>query len=90
MYTKNWHIIKDDAARTYEVLTHDWTDNAFTNKIHAMQKEGMAITGVVQPVTNKFASKAAFNFVGYKMEEGLFKRLLARHQQLLQRHIEDW
>ncbi len=90
MYTKNWHIIKDDASRTFEVLTHDWSDNAFTNKIHAMQKEGMAITGVVQPVTNKFASKAAFTFVGYKTEDGLFNRLLAKHQELLQRHIEDW
>jgi hypothetical protein len=90
MYTKSWHIIKDDRARTFEVITHDWTDNAFTNKVHAMQKEGMAITGLLQPVTNKFASKASITFIGYRTEEGLFERLLREHQQLLQRHVEDW
>ncbi|MBS1952357.1 MAG: hypothetical protein OJF59_001969 [Cytophagales bacterium] len=89
MYTKNWLIIKDDSKRTFEVVVNNMSENAFTNKAYAMQREGMNVTCVLLPVTNKYASKTAINFIGYTNENGLYLRLLKQFDELVRRHIDD-
>ena len=90
MYTKSWHVIKDDSKRTFEVVVNDMSENAFTNKTHAMQKDGMNVSCVLLPVTNKIASRTSVKIIGYAVEEGLYTRLLKQHQEIIQRNIDLW
>jgi hypothetical protein len=90
MYTKNWLIIKDDNKRTFEVVTQEISENAFSNKVIGMQREGMYVTSVLMPITNRNASKEAIKFIGYTKEEGLFNRLDMQYQQLIQKNFSDW
>jgi hypothetical protein len=90
MYTKNWHIIRDDSKRTFEVVVNDMSENAFTNKAHAMQRDGMNISFVLLPVSNKHASKNAVNLSGYIKEDGLYERLLNQHREIVRRNADDW
>lgn len=90
MYTKNWHVIKDDTKRTFEVVINAMSENAFTNKTHAMQKNGMNVSCILLPVTNKNASRSSVKLVGYAPEEGLYARLEQQYNQIVQGNIEDW
>ncbi|GHN02042.1 hypothetical protein WSM22_35310 [Cytophagales bacterium WSM2-2] len=82
MYTKSWLIIRDDTKRTFEVVTQNESENSFSNKVIAMQREGMLVTSVILPVTNKNASKNHITLTGYIKETGLYERLLKRHQEI--------
>lgn len=90
MHTKFWLIIKDDATKTFEVCNQASNDNAFSNKVYAMQKAGMSVTAVVLPVTNKNASKDVIKFVGYIKEDGLYERLLEKHRAITAKSIGEW
>jgi hypothetical protein len=90
MYTRNWHVIKDDQKRTFEVVEQASNDNAFSNKTHAMQKAGMTVSGVVLPVTNKNSSKNTVTIQGYSREEGLYQRLLEQHQAIILKDSGFW
>jgi len=90
MAFKNWLIIKDDSKRTFEVITQPLSENAFTNKVVAMQREDMQVTSVVMPVTNKNASKAHIKFLDYTHEDGLYERLSKQHLQLIQKGFAEF
>jgi hypothetical protein len=90
MFTKNWLVIKDDQARTFEVVTADISENAFSNKVIAMQRERMTVASILLPLSNRHASKDHISFTGYTREEGLWSRLLKQHQQLIQQNLGEW
>jgi len=90
MHTKFWLIIKDDTKKTFEVCSQASNDNAFSNKVYAMQKAGMNVTAVVLPVTNKNASREVIKFVGYSREDGLYDRLLEEHRAITAKSIDEW
>jgi len=66
------------------------SENAFTNKTQAMQRDGMNVSFVLLPVTNKNASKAAVKISGYEKEDGLYDRLLQQHSDITRRNAEEW
>lgn len=90
MYTRAWHVIKDETTKTFEVVTQASNDNAFSNKTHAMQKAGMNINAVILPVSNKNANKESINLVGYSREYGLYERLLKQHQEIILKDSGFW
>jgi hypothetical protein len=90
MYTKSWLIIRDDTKRTFEVVTHAVSENGFTNKTIAMQREGMNVSCVILPVTNKNASKDHIKFTEYTKEEGLYERLIKQHMQRIQQSLGEF
>lgn len=90
MFAKSWFVIKDDRARTFEVVTDNISENAFSNKVIAMQRERMSVTSVLLPMSNRHASKDHISFTGYTREEGLWSRLLKQHQQLIQQNFGEW
>ena len=90
MIPKSWFIIKDESTRTFEVVTQPLSENAFSNKVIAMQLEGLNITPVLLPVSNRHASKEHIAFTGYTREEGLFDRLQKKHAQLIQQKFGGW
>jgi hypothetical protein len=90
MNFKNWLIIKDDNTRTFEVTSQTSNDNSFSNKIIAMQRDGMNVTSVILPVTNKNASKESIKFIGYTKEEGLHDRLLKKHNEIIHSKMGTW
>jgi hypothetical protein len=90
MYNQSWHIIKDDTTRTFEAVTKSSNDNAFTNKTYAMQKDGMNVSCVFLPVSNKVASKDAIKIAGYVYETGLYEKLLKKHQEITLKHSGFW
>lgn len=90
MYTKNWFVIRDDSKRTFEVVINDMSENAFTNKTHAMQRDGLNVSYVLLPVTNRNASKAAVNIPGYTKEDGLYERLAKQHRDIIQKNADEW
>jgi polysaccharide deacetylase 2 family uncharacterized protein YibQ len=90
MYTRSWHIIKDDSKRTFEVVIDDLSENSFTNRTHAMQKDGLNVSCVLLPITNKNANRQTIKITGYTLEEGLYKRLMQQHHEITQRNIDFW
>lgn len=90
MYTKNWLIIKDDTKRTFEVVSKATNENSFANRAHGMQKDGMNVTCVILPVTNRNSSKQSITFANYTVEEGLYDRLLKEHNQIIMRNAGEW
>ena len=90
MYSKNWQVIKDDVKRTFEVCGQQQSTNAFTNKVHAMQKAGMNVSCVTPPVTNKVSSKDLIKITGYTKDEGLYDRLLKQHMQITMKDAGEW
>lgn len=90
MYTKSWLIIKDEKTRTFEVVSQTGNDNAFTNKSVAMQRDGMAVSSVILPVSNKHASKDSITLTGYTKEIGLYNRLLKQHQTIILNQASLW
>lgn len=79
-----WLIIRDDAKKTFEVISKTTNDNAFTNRTHAMQKAGMNVSCMTPPVTNKTSSKDTIKITGYTREEGLYDRLVKKYSELIQ------
>ena len=82
MITKFWLIIKDDSKRTFEVCGQESNTNWFTNKTYAMQREGMNVSCITPPVTNKTSSKELIRIIGYAHEDGLYERLLKQFSKL--------
>lgn len=90
MYAKCWLIIKDDDKLTFEVIGKASNDNSFSNRTHGMQKDGMNVTSVVLPVTNKNSTKQGITFINYTLEEGLYERLLKEHNAIIMRNAGEW
>lgn len=90
MIPKSWFVIKDENTRTFEVVMHPLSENAFSNKVIAMQREGLNITPVLLPVSNRHASKEHIAFTGYTREEGLWDRLVKKHAELIQQKFGSW
>lgn len=90
MYTKSWLIIKDEKTRTFEVVSQVDNDNAFTNKTIAMQRDGMAVSSIILPVSNKHASRDSIALNDYKKEVGLYDRLLKQHQAIILNQASLW
>ncbi len=90
MYSRSWLVIRDDSAKTFEVCGQESNTDHFTNLVHGMQKQGMTVTAVLLPVTNKFASKQAIQQTGYRPEEGLYDRLMKDFQQKVRGDFDDW
>jgi len=80
MYTLSWQIIRDDAKKTFEVQGQESNTDHFLNQVHGMQKLGMTVTAVLLPVTNQFASKDGIKQTGYRVERGLYARLMKEYQ----------
>jgi hypothetical protein len=80
---KFWLVIKDDAKRKFEVVEQASNTNTFTNKVYAMQKAGMSITGFTPPVGTKHSSKDSIKFTGYDREDGLYNKLQAHYHDLM-------
>jgi hypothetical protein len=89
MNIKYWQIVKDDSKRTFEVCGQITNENFFANKIYAMQKAGMSVSGLTPPVTNKTSSKDIIKITGYAREDGLYERLLKQHTEII-RSIDQW
>lgn len=83
MYTRSWQIIRDDNRKTFEVLGQESNTDHFLNQVHGMQKLRMTVTAVILPVTNKFSSKAGIRQTGYRVETGLYARLVKEYQSRL-------
>ena len=81
MYTRSWQIIRDDAKKTFEVQGQESNTDHFLNMVHGMQRAGMTVTAVTLPVTNRFASKESIEQTGYKVESGLYARLVKEYQE---------
>lgn len=90
MYTRNWHIIKDDNVRTFEVVEQSSNSNGFTNKTIAMQRDGMTVSCLILPVSNRNASKESIKIVGYNIENGLYDKLLKVHQAIIMKQAGLW
>jgi hypothetical protein len=90
MNFKSWLIIKDDNKRTFEVASQTDNENWFSNKVIAMQRDGMRVTAVILPVSNKNSSKESIKFVGYTVEEGLYDRLMKQHNEIIMRNAGEW
>ena len=90
MYSKCWHIIRDDSKRTFEVFDRQTNNDSFMNQTHAMQKAGMNVSCMTPPVTNKMASKDIIKVTGYSKEAGLYERLLNEYKQITLRAIDPW
>lgn len=80
MYTRSWQIIRDDTKKTFEVQGQETNTDHFMNLVHGMQKLGMTVTAVLLPVTNQFSSKEGIKQTGYRVEQGLYTRLMKEYQ----------
>lgn len=89
MYSKNWLVIKDDSKRTFEVCGKESNTDPFLNKVHAMHRAGMNVTGITPPVTNKNASKTQIKITGYTVEEGLYNRLLQQLAEISRQNVNE-
>lgn len=90
MNTKYWMIIRDDSKRTFEVIGQGANTNSFENRMHAMQKLGMQVSGMTPPVSNKNSNKDSISFVGYAKEVGLYDRLVKQHMEITMRSIDNY
>ncbi len=90
MNFKQWLIIKDDSKRTFDVVGQVMDDNAFSNKVIAMQREGMSVTSVLLPVGSRNPSKESIKFTGFTKEEGLYERLCKHHRDIMMKHDGHW
>lgn len=88
MNFRYWQVIKDDTKRTFEVCGQISNENAFTNRIYAMQKAGMNVSGLTPPVTNKTSSKSTIKVVGYVHEDGLYDRLSTEYRTITMNYEE--
>lgn len=81
MYTRSWQIIRDDTKKTFEVQGQESNTDHFLNLVHGMQRQGMTVSAVTLPVTNRHASKESIQFTGYRRDDGLYQRLVQEYQQ---------
>jgi hypothetical protein len=88
MNFRYWQVIKDDTKRTFEVCGQISNENSFTNRVYAMQKSGMNVSGVTPPVTNKTSSKSTIKIVGYTHEDGLYERLSSEFRTITMNYEE--
>jgi hypothetical protein len=88
MNFRYWQVIKDDSKRTFEVCGQISNENAFTNRVYAMQKAGMNVSGLTPPVTNKTSSKTTIKVIGYNYEDGLYERLSTEFRAITMNYEE--
>lgn len=88
MHFRYWQVIKDDSKRTFEVCGQISNENSFTNRIYAMQKAGMNVSGLTPPVTNKTSSKTTIKIIGYVPEDGLYERLTKEFRAITMNYEE--
>jgi hypothetical protein len=88
MNFRYWQVIKDDSKRTFEVCGQITNENSFTNRVYAMQKAGMNVSGLTPPVTNKTSSKTTIKIIGYVHEDGLYERLSNEFRALTMNYEE--
>ena len=86
---KFWQVIRDDSKRTFEVCGQATDTNWFTNKTIAMQRNGMNVSCMTPPVSNKTSSKDLFTLTGYTKEDGLYERLLQQYREISRGPIDD-
>jgi hypothetical protein len=89
MFSKNWLVIKDDVKKTFEVWGKETNTNAFTNKVHGMQRMGMNVSCATPPVTNHASSKELVKIQDYAREEGLYDRLSQQYQDLVMKEFDE-
>ena len=82
--------MKDDSNQTFEVITQVTNENAYTNKAIAMQRDGMNVTCVLIPASNRNANKESIKFIGYQYEPGLYDRLLIQHRDIINKKADAW
>lgn len=70
-------IIRDDSARTFEVIGKESNDNRLANRVAAMQRAGMNVSFMSPPVTAHTLSKERIKIAGYGYESGLYDKLQA-------------
>jgi hypothetical protein len=90
MYTRSWLVIKDDKHRTFEVIGQVSNTNSFSNKVIAMQRDGLPVSELILPVTNKLSHKDMIQVTGYKAEEGLHAKVLKQHQTIILNQAAAW
>lgn len=90
MYTKSWQVIKDDSTRTFEVVGQTGNTNAFTNEVYGMQRQGMNVSCVTPPVSNKDSSRDVIKITGYTKEDGLYTKLQLQYKQLIMKSYGDY
>jgi hypothetical protein len=86
---KFWLVIKDDTRRKFEVIEQASNTNSFTNKVYAMQKAGMSVTGFTPPVGTKHSSKESIKFVGYDREDNLYDKLQKHYRELMMKSAQQ-
>lgn len=89
MYTRSWQIIRDDTKKTFEVIGQESNTDHFLNLVHGMQRQGMTVSAVILPVTNRHASKEAIQFTGYRSDHGLYARLTKEYQGNMRGDVWD-
>lgn len=87
MYSRSWQIIRDDTKKTFEVQGQESNTDHFLNLVHGMQRQGMTVSAVILPVTNRHASKEAIQFTGYRRDDGLYQRLTKEYQDKMRGDI---
>ncbi|MBL7850976.1 MAG: hypothetical protein JNN04_08755 [Cyclobacteriaceae bacterium] len=90
MYSRSWQIIRDDTKKTFEVQGQESNTDHFLNLVHGMQRQGMTVSAVILPVTNRHASKESIEFTGYRRDEGLYARLMKEYQQKMRGDEAFW
>ena len=71
-----WEIVKDDAAKTFEVLGKSYDDTPLINITCEMQDAGMEVRSeTLELTTARHEIPAGYVHIGYTEEPGLFDRL---------------
>ncbi len=71
-----WEIVKDDEAKTFEVLGKSFDDTPLINLTCEMQKVGMPVRSeTIELTTARHEIPVGYKHIGYKEESGLMHRL---------------
>lgn len=89
MIARFWMVVRDDSARTFEVIGKEVNDNRLANRIAAMQRLDMNVSYMSPPVTTQTLTKESIKFAGYVYEPGLYDRLQADFLELTLRQADD-
>lgn len=75
-----WQIIKDDSNRSFEVIGKSSNDTLLTNNVCEMMKVGMHVQCTTPPY-NSNQSEEEITIPGYKLEAGLYNRLINEYEE---------
>lgn len=90
MYSRSWQIIRDDTSKTFDVQGQESNTDHFLNLVHGMQRQGMTVSAVILPVTNRHASKESIEFTGYRRDDTLYQRLVKEYQMKIRGDAAGW